>query len=90
MRKLLPVTWQVAKRLERAQGSGDRSIELILNAEAIGLFLSGLGLGSVLSSVISYYLLNQRAEQRERLFNKRKEAFVGILTAYLDLGQGAT
>lgn len=48
-----------------------------------------LSIGSLLT-VLSQHLLNIGVRSADRLFAERKEAFVGFLTAYTDLGQGIT
>ena len=47
--------------------------------EVISLLLGGLGIGSTITTVIQGYA-NAKNEKKKRLYEERKEAYMGILT----------
>lgn len=44
-------------------------------------FISAVGLGSVLSTIVQH-CLSRKSSSKEKLYNERKEAYVGLLDAW--------
>lgn len=45
--------------------------------------LGGLGVGSLLNSLVAYFT-NQRSKQKERRYEEKKAAYIGLLTSLHD------
>ncbi|MCA1990254.1 MAG: hypothetical protein LDL07_14115 [Desulfarculus sp.] len=55
-----------------------------MGTEWIGPLVGGLGLGSILTSLVQG-IISKKTEQRKYALNEKKEAYVGLLSAYRDL-----
>lgn len=55
-----------------------------MGAEWLGPLVGGLGLGSILTSLIQG-LISQKTERRKNALNEKKEAYIGLLSAYRNL-----
>jgi hypothetical protein len=59
----------------------------MLGLEQVVPFLGGLGVGSILTTIVQHWL-SRREKKDDTRFNERKAAFEGLITAYAALAEG--
>ena len=58
-----------------------------INLSTIISFITGLGVGSVIAAFVQHKL-SRKAKREDSLFDERKSAFDGLLSAYAALAEG--
>lgn len=58
-----------------------------INVSTITSFIAGLGVGSVIAAFVQHKL-SRKAKREDSLFDERKSAFDGLLSAYAALAEG--